>query len=244
VKDAADNDCVRLSDLKVTGYETDFGTCYGAIWIDILNTDGSVPEVEGMAKSYLWVDDTDGGFPAGWYDGDLTPLADDASVLGNAEDITFANGAGICFNAKDGYEGCKLVCNGEVVRGQVAYTVAYDGQQIAGNPLCREISLSELSVTGYEADFGTCYGAIWIDILHTDGSVPEVEGMAKSYLWVDDTDGGYPAGWYDGDLTPLADDASVLGNATDIKFGVGEGICVNAKDGYEGCVLKFPSLGL
>ena len=244
VKDAANNNCVRLSDLKVTGYEESFGICYGSIWIDILETNGSVPEIDGMPKSYLWVDAPDDGFAAGWYDTDLNPLADDASVLGNADEITFACGEGICFNAKDGYEGCTFLCNGQVVQGQVDYVVALDGQQIAGNPLCRTIALSELSVIGYEESFGICYGSIWIDILETNGSVPEISGMPKSYLWVDAPDDGFAAGWYDTDLNPLTDDASVLGNAEDITWGMGEGICVNAKDGYEGCTLKFPALGL
>ena len=245
-QDADGNKGVRLSDLKVTGYEDDMGICYGAIWIDMLHTDGSVPEIEGMPKSYLWVDDVDSGFEPGWYDTDLTPLADDQSVLGNADEITFACGEGICFNAKEGYDAyAKLVCNGEVVQGQVDFYVNKDGQQIAGNPLCRTIKLSELSVTGYEEDMGICYGAIWIDMLHTDGSVPEIDGMPKSYLWVDDVDSGFEAGWYDTDLTPLADDQSVLGNADEIEFKPGEGICINAKEGYDAyAVLKFPSLGL
>ena len=245
-KDADGNNCVRLSDLKVTGYEEDIGVCYGSIWIDMLHTDGSVPTVEGMPKSYLWVDDASSGFEAGWYDTDLTPLADNQSVLGNADEITFACGEGICFNAQDGYDAyAKLVCNGEVVQGQVDFAVNKDGQQIAGNPLCRVIKLSELSVTGYEEDMAVCYGAIWIDMLHIDGSVPKVEGMPKSYFWYDDPDSDLPAGWYDGDMTPLADNQSVLGNADEIEFKVGEGICINAQDGYDAyAILKFPSLGL
>ena len=245
-KDADGNNCVRLSDLKVTGYEEDIGVCYGSIWIDMLHTDGSVPTVEGMPKSYLWVDDPSSGFEAGWYDTDLTPLADNQSVLGNADEITFACGEGICFNAKEGYEAyAKLVCNGEVVQGQVDFYVNKDGQQIAGNPLCRTIKLRELTITGYEDDIGVCYGSIWIDMLHTDGSVPTVEGMPKSYLWVDDASSGFEAGWYDTDLTPLADNQSVLGNADEIEFKAGEGICINAKEGYDAyAILKFPSLGL
>ena len=92
---------------------------------------------------------------------------------------------------------------------------------------------------------GVCYGAIWIDMLETNGSVPEIEGMPVSYLWVDDPDSDFPAGWYDSDLTPLADDQSVLGNADEIEFKAGVGICINAKEGYNAyAILKFPSLGL
>ena len=245
-KDADGNNCVRLSDLKVTGYETDMEVCYGAIWIDMLETNGSVPDVDGMPKSYLWVDDPGSDFAPGWYDSDLTPLKDNQSVLGNAEDITFACGEGICFNARDGYDAyAKLVCNGEVVRGQVDFAVNKDGQQIAGNPLCRTIKLSELSVTGYEADMEVCYGAIWIDMLETNGSVQDVDGMPKSYLWVDDLGSDFVPGWYDSDLTPLKDNQSVLGNADEIEFKPGEGICINARDGYDAyAILKFPSLGL
>ena len=239
-KDAEGHDCVRLSDLRVTGYETTFGFCLGSVWIDILDIDGSVPDIDGTPMSYVWMDyETD--IPAGWYDLGGLPLKDSMSVLGNAEDITFACGEGICFNTKDGYEGCTFLCNGQVVEGQVQYIAAKEGQQIAGNPLCRTITLDELYVTGYEDTFTFCLGSVWIDILDIDGSVPDIDGTPMSYVWMDyETD--IPAGWYDLGGLPLKDSMSVLGDATEIEFTAGEGICVNTKDGYEGCVLNFPQL--
>ena len=104
VKDAEGNNCVRLSDLKVTGYEEDMAVCYGAIWIDMLETNGSVPKVGSLPKSYFWYDDPDSDISAGWYDNDMTPLADNQSVLGNADEIEFKPGEGICINAQDGYD--------------------------------------------------------------------------------------------------------------------------------------------
>lgn len=244
VKDAENRNCVRLSDLSVTGYEESFGYCMGNVWIDVLDTDGSVPQAEdGTALSYCWFD-LDPDFPAGWYDLNTVPMKDGMSVLGDAEDITFACGEGICFNTKDGFEGCTFRCNGEVVQGKVEYIAAKDGQQIAGNPLARKITLDELYVTGYEESFGYCMGNVWIDVLDTDGSVPQAEdGTALSYCWFD-LDPDFPAGWYDLNTIPMEDGMSVLGDATEIEFHPGEGICVNTKDGYEGCVLNFPPLNV
>ena len=237
VKDAAGNDCVRLSDLKVTGYEEDQETCAGDVWIDMLHTNGDNLYVEGVQKSYFWYDNV--FKPAGWYDEDQNPLADDESVLGNAEDITFEIGEGLCLNTANEYNGCQLVCSGQVYDKQVQYTLKMDGQQFVGNPLPRAVKLSELSISGYEEDQETCAGDVWIDMLHTNGDNLYVEGVQKSYFWYDNV--FKPAGWYDEDQNPLTDDESVLGNAEDIEFAMGEGICFNTANDYNGCIVVFPA---
>jgi len=240
VKDIDDDDCVRLSDLKVTDYGDD--GCAGNVWIDILRKDGAIVETEGMNTSYYWFTEDFDHPVEGWYDGDGCILADDESVLGNADEITFKLGEGICFNADTDFEGAKLQCNGQVLEAKSAYIITRDGQSIAGNPLARTVYLSELTVTGYGED--GCAGNVWIDILRKDGAIVETEGMNTSYYWFTE-DFDHPVeGWYDGDGCPLSDDESVLGNADEIPFVAGAGICINADSGFEGCSLEFPSLGL
>ena len=109
-KDADDDDCVRLSDLKVTGYledGLDMGGCWGDVWIDMLHTNGDNLYVDDMVKSYLWYDEA-GEYEAGWYDESEIPLKNNESVLGNADEIPFEMGEGICVNSRNGYDGCFL----------------------------------------------------------------------------------------------------------------------------------------
>ena len=221
------------------------GGCWGEVWIDELKTNGDNLRVEGMVKSYYWYDE-EGEYEAGWYDYDENPLKDDQSILGNADEITFKIGQGICFNTRNGYNGCQLVSAGQVYTEKLSYEIALDGQQIAANPLARTVYLNEISVTGYledGLDMGGCWGEVWIDMLKTNGDNIKVEGMVKSYYWYDE-EGEYEAGWYDYDENPLKDDQSILGNADEIAFEMGDGICVNTRNGYNGCFLEFPKMEL
>lgn len=248
ITDADGNKCVRLSDLSVKGYGEDgldLGGCWGNVWIDILEKNGAVKrDADGREMQYFWYDE-DGEYEAGWYDGNENPMKDDESPLGNADEITFAQGQGICFNADVDYADCKLSSAGEVLQDKAAYEIVDDGQSIAANPLCRAITLAELTVEGYGEDgldLGGCWGNVWIDILEKNGAVKRnADNKEMQYFWYDE-DGEYEAGWYDGNENPMKDDESPLGNADEIAFAVGEGICVNADVDYVGCVMNFPVL--
>ena len=60
-----------------------------------------------MPISYYWFDE-DGEYEAGWYDQDENPLKDDASPLGNADEITFAAGEGFVVFVGTDYVGCTI----------------------------------------------------------------------------------------------------------------------------------------
>ena len=99
MNDANDNKCVRLSDLKVTGYMDTMGGCWNGVYITVLKKNGANKTIDigggdTMEVTYFW-NEEEGSMEAGWYDGNLTPMKDDASPLGNADEITFDLGEGI-----------------------------------------------------------------------------------------------------------------------------------------------------
>ena len=251
-KDAEGNNCVRLSDLNVTGYMDTMGGCWNGVYITMLKKDGANlkindPTYGEMDVTYFW-NEEEGGMEPGWYDSFGNMMKDDASPLGNADEITFANGEGIGITCDLDYIGCKLVSNGEVVQGAVDYTFVDDGQQIVGNPLARAITLSEITCDGYMDTMGGCWNGIYITVLKKDGANlkindPTYGEMDVTYFW-NEEEGGMEAGWYDSFGNPLKGDASPLGNADEIIFASGEGIGITCDLDYVGCQLHFPSLGL
>ena len=108
---------IKLSELKVTGYGEDgldAGGCWGNVSIRMLKNDGSNQKTKSdMPVSYYWFDevDPDSGeiyYAAGWYDFGETPLKDDESELGNADEIVFAAGEGLVVFCDLDYVGCTV----------------------------------------------------------------------------------------------------------------------------------------
>ena len=196
-----------------------------------------------MEKSYLWFDE-DGEYEAGWYDPGETPLKDDASPLGNADEITFAVGEAFTVFVDIDYIGCDIVSAGQVFTSAKNFVLTSDGRNMAGNPIPRPIALSDITVSGYGEDgldLGGCWGNISIRMLTKTGANQKVGTMEKSYLWFDE-EGEYEAGWYDPGETPLKNDESELGNANEITFAAGEGFVVFVDLDYIGCTINFPAL--
>ena len=109
VKDAEGNDCVRLSDLKVSGYDP--GTyAWGEATITMLENDGrNMKCSDGETNlEYLWIDDGEdgaGGYPPGWYGPDSLPMTEEGgSMAGIASAIGFEAGEGFYFTIISGYE--------------------------------------------------------------------------------------------------------------------------------------------
>ena len=97
--------------------------------------------------------------------------------------------------------------------------------------------LSDIRVTGYGEDgldLGGCWGNVSIAMIGQNGVCKKSGSMLIRYYWFDE-DGEYEAGWYDNDENPLKDDESVLGNADDIVFDVGQGFVVYCDADYIGC---------
>ena len=99
---------VFLSDLTVTGdpIESNEG-CWGDVSIAMLTGGGFNQYVGDMIKTYYWYEE-DGRYAAGWYDDEENPLANDASPLGNANEISFEAGEGIWVNVGSDYAGCTI----------------------------------------------------------------------------------------------------------------------------------------
>ena len=256
IKDAEDNDCVRLSDLKVSGVDPEVG-CWNSVKIIYLNKDGSNRLYEdgplaGIEMKFQWTDDGHdgewGGAP-GWYGVDGLPM-DGSSAAGLASDITFAVGEGICFEVDMGYENCQLLCNGQVVTGQVEFKFNSDANVFVSNPLARTITLDELTIGGVDPEVG-CWNSVKVIYLNKDGSNTlyedgELAGIEMKFQWTDDGHdgewGGLP-GWYGVDGLPM-DGSSAAGLASEVEFPLGQGIYFEVDMGYENCFVKFPSLGL
>ena len=254
IKDAQDNRCVRLSDLKVTGYEP--GTyCWGEASITMLENDGRNKKCtdDSTDLQYLWIDDGEngaGGYAPGWYDPNGEPMVEgSASIAGIADQITFAAGEGICFTVIQGYEAWQLQTAGEVLSEPIARKFGTDAFVLVANPLPRRVTLDEITITGY--DPGTyCWGEATITVLENDGRNKKCsdESTDLQYLWIDDGEdgaGGYAPGWYDPNGTPMVEGAgSIAGIASEIGFEAGEGFYFTIISGYEDWLVKFPSLGL
>ena len=197
-----------------------------------------------MAISYYWFDE-DGEYEPGWYDIGETPLKNDESELGNADEITFAVGEAFTVVVDIDYIGCDIVSAGQVFTSAKNFVLTSDGRNMVGNPIPRPIALSDITVSGYDEeglDLGGCWGNISIRMLTKTGANQKTgSNMAISYYWFDE-EGEYEAGWYDIGETPLKNDESELGNADEITFAAGEGVVVVVDIDYIGCTINFPAL--
>ena len=241
-----DQDGIKLSDLKVSGY-AELDGCWGNVSIAMLRKSGANLKTDsGMPVSYYWYDE-EGEYEAGWYDIGENPLKNGASELGNADEIVFDVGQGICVFADQDYIGCTIDCAGQVFTARLDYPISTDGQQRIGNPHPTSIKLSDITVGGYDEDgldLDGCWGNVSIAMLRKSGANLKTDsGMPVSYYWYDE-EGEYEAGWYDIGENPLKNGASELGNANEIVFAAGQGLVVFADLDYIGCTLNFPALQL
>ena len=237
-----DQDGIRLSDLKVSGY-AELDGCWGNVSIAMLRKSGANLKTEnGMYVTYYWYDE-DGEYEPGWYDYQENPLKDGESELGNADEIVFDVGQGLCVFADQDYIGCTIDCAGQVFTAKLDYPISTDGQQRIGNPHPTAIKLSDITVGGYE-ELDGCWGNVSIVMLRKSGANLKTEsGMYVAYYWYDE-DGEYEAGWYDYQENPLKDGQSELGNANEIQFAAGQGLVLFADLDYVGCTINFPALNI
>ena len=228
VVDAEENPCVRLSDLRITGYEEAPGYCMkGDVWIDMLNPDGSIQtDEDGNDIQYNW---QDWGGAGEWLDAE-------GNTIENPEEITFAVGTGLNLNVQYGCEEwAKLASSGEIYTDSLTIPLVTDGQNYVGNPLARTITLDEIAITGYEEDPGYCMkGDVWIDMLNPDGSIQtDEDGNDIQYYW---QDWGGAGEWLDTDGNPIE-------NPEEIAFEIGDGLDLNVQYGCEEwAAIKFPAL--
>ena len=242
---------VYLSDLKVSGEPIgEAGGCWGDVSIAMLTGAGFNQKVAvsggTMNRTYYWYEE-DGEYEAGWYDDNEDPLKDDASPLGNADEILFDQGEALWINVGASYAGCTIDYKGSVFPASFGYLLVANGQMV-GNPHPASVALADITVSGEPiGEAGGCWGDVSIAMLTGAGFNQKVAvsggTMNRTYYWYEE-DGEYEAGWYDDNEDPLKDDASPLGNADEIFFASGEGIWVNVGASYADCTLNFPAISL
>ena len=101
---------VKLSDLTVAGYgenDLDLGGCWGNVSIAMIGQNGACKMKDDMRIEYFWFDE-EGYYEAGWYDFGETPLKDNQSIIGNADEIEFAAGQGLVVYCDSDYISCTL----------------------------------------------------------------------------------------------------------------------------------------
>ena len=209
---AAVSGTMDIQDISVAGYEGDFG---GSVYMQVLTPYGYTQE------TYYWVDlaadpdDPDSVAFHGWYDD-------------NDELVTKTINAGDGFWTASDSTDYKIQSAGAVIKSGVSIALGDAGCTMIANPLPVAVDIQDVSVGGYEGDFG---GSVYMQTLTPYGYT------AATYYWVDlaadpdDPDSVAFYGWYD--------DNDELVEKT---IAIGEGLWT-ASDSTDYSI-EFPALNL
>ena len=209
---------VSLADLKVTGYTAPtwdskskkyIGGCVGGKFLmNKIDTSGlAIPGCK-----YYWIDD--GTVGPGWFADDVG-----APIEGGAASVKVEAGRAF-WTFGSGY---KLVPAGAVNPFDIVYTTESVGNTAVGNATPVEISLNDLTVTGYTAPtwdskskkyIGGCVGGKFL-MNKVDTSGLAIPGC--KYYWIDD--GTVGPGWFADDIGTAID-----GGAENVKIPAGLGL--------------------
>ena len=187
-----------LADLSVTGYDAPVydenrdrwsGGTAGKFYLQFLTSAGK------MEIGYKWYDN---GTKTGWYDSKGTAKVDASSIVIEAGKAVWCQGTGL-----------KLVTSGAVNITDVAFKSATSGATAMGNPFPVDLTLADLTVTGYDAPVydenrdrwsGGTAGKFYLQFLTSAGK------MEIGYKWYDN---GTKTGWYDSKGTAKVDASQV-----------------------------------
>ena len=179
-----------IQDIKITGYEGDFG---GQVNMQTLDPFGYT------AATYYWVDlaadpeDPDSEAFYGWYDE-------------NDELVTKTVAPGDGFWTSSDSEEYKVQSAGAVLTS-ASVQLGATGSKMIANPYPTIINISDIAITGYEGDFG---GQVNMQKLDPFGYTE------STYYWVDlsadpeDPDSEAFYGWYD-ENDELVNDTLIAG---------------------------------
>ena len=243
----SESNTVTLADLKVTGYDEpvwekrdkdknprNYGGCTGGKFVTATLTPAGTED-----KSYTWLDYFKGGnrIGPGWFmDGNATPIEGGAaSVELDAGDSLWIKGSGY-----------QLQPAGAVNPFDIIFKTDVDGgNKAVGNCTPVELTLADLTVTGYDdpvwekrdkdknpRNYGGCTGGKFVAATLTPAGTED-----KSYTWLDYFKGGnrIGPGWFmDGNATPIE------GGAEGVKIPAGKGLWVKGS-GYN-LVIPAPEL--
>ena len=199
----------NISDLKVTGWEADESFLWSPYACDIyiLTPGGATATGKGQYFTYVadWVDelnDGEGGHAPGvWYDYLSQPI-----IAGGENDFAMKPGQGLFFITPggDGEHLPRLVSAGEVIQNTVQKELV-EGGNCVGSPMAAPVSITTLSVTGWEEDESFLWSPYACDvyILTPGGATATGKNQYFTYVadWIDelnDGEGGHAPGvWYD-----------------------------------------------
>ena len=210
---------VKLSELKVTGYEKNeyYLTeeyAFGATF--------QIRKANGMPESeYLWSDTTDDGET---WNGGVWSDFDTGDEITAANDVTLNAGDALWFDCPDfqGSDGFYLTSAGVVLKGDQAFPLKDGAKCAVCNMLPAPTTLSKIEIQGYEDNeyylteeyaFG-----LTMQSLKSNG-MPQAE-----YLWSDTTDDG--ENWNGGVWSDF-DTGDEITAANDVTIGAGEGFWVD-----------------
>ncbi len=190
---------VDLTDITVTGYDTEAGTVE-EVSVQTLNKNGD------MVNQYFWYDYVDGSdVYYGWLDAD----SGDFVVEG---DVTFAVGDGLWVDAPSA--DYKLQTAGQVMTSSAAITLR-EGFKMVANPTPVDVDLTAITVSGYDTEAGTVE-EVSVQTLNKNGD------MVNQYFWYDYVDGSdVYYGWLDADSGDFISEG-------DVSVGAGSALWVDA----------------
>ena len=241
----------NISDLKVTGWEEDTAFEYGdfACRIFILTPGGATASGKDQEFGYIasWSDELNdwagGHLPGVWYDYQSNPI-----VPGGENDFAMKPGQGLWFFTPvgDGEHPTRLVSAGEVIQNTVQKELVEGGNCI-GSPMAAPISITTLSVTGWEEDTAFEYGdfACSAFVLTPGGATASGKNQEFGYIasWSDELNdwaGGHlPGVWYDYQSQVIVPDSE-----NDFKLSPSQGLWffTPVGDGEHPTTLIFDSI--
>ena len=166
------------SGFNLTSLQVNVASCYGDIYMEMLDSAGYTTD------TYYWYKNA--GFRAdGWYNDDGDQIGEDV------DDVTFIPGQGLWLT---GIDGETITTAGKVYQADLSVTLADDSQML-GNPYASPIGLAE----NIEIDIASCYGDIYIEMLDSAGYTTD------TYYWYKNA--GFRAdGWYNDDGDQIGED--------------------------------------
>ena len=209
-----------LADLTVTGYdpavevdedEWEGGCSGGDFVLNFLTSSGTIE------SRYYWIDDGETG--PGWFASN-----GGKAITGGAASIVIPAGQGAWIRGG----GMKLQTAGAVNTSDVAKKTNSSGNTAAGNCMPINLTLGQLTVTGYDPAVevdedeweGGCSGGDFVlNFLTSSGTI------AARYYWIDDGETG--PGWY-----ATNGGKAIEGGPTSVAFDAGQGVWIRGGGMY------------
>ncbi len=190
---------VDLTDITVTGYDTEEGT-EEEVSVQTLDKNGS------RVNFYYWYDVTDGAdVYYGWLDADSGDFIESGTVLLGVGDGLWVDAPSADY---------KLQSAGQVMTAAATVTLR-EGFKMVSNPTPVAVDLTTITVTGYNEVDGT-EEEVSVQTLDKNGS------RVNFYYWYDVTDGAdVYYGWLDADSGDFISEG-------DVEVGAGEALWVDA----------------